>query len=154
MASYSGEIFDADNHYYEAHDAFTRHVPKRMRSRCVEWVELEGGRQYQVIGGKIDRSGNPTFNPISKPGVLREYFGGNPRGVTSVELIRSSLEPMPLKYSRRTPGLEIGLNVGFPERSILPPTTWYLRPLSSSIHSTQRERIRFGTWRMNASCAS
>ena len=96
-----GEIFDADNHYYEAHDAFIRHVPKRMRSRCVEWVELEGGRKYQVVGGKIDRSGNPTFNPISKPGVLREYFGGNPRGVTSAELIRSSLEPMPPEYMDR-----------------------------------------------------
>ena len=101
VGNYSGEIFDADNHYYEAHDAFTRHVPKRMRSRCVEWIELEGGRKYQVVGGKIDRSGNPTFNPISKPGVLREYFGGNPRGVTTVDLIRSSLEPMPPEYMDR-----------------------------------------------------
>ena len=90
MASYQGEIFDADNHYYEAHDAFTRHVPRRMQHRCVEWVELENGRKYQLVGGKIDRSGNPTFNPISKPGVLREYFSGNPRGMTSAELIRSA----------------------------------------------------------------
>ena len=95
MASYQGEIFDADNHFYEAHDAFIRHVPKRMRSRCVEWVELEDGRRYQMVGGRIDRSGNPTFNPISRPGVLREYFSGNPRGLTSAELIRSALEPMP-----------------------------------------------------------
>ena len=28
--------FDADNHYYEALDAFTRHVPKNMRTRCVQ----------------------------------------------------------------------------------------------------------------------
>ena len=83
MADYTGPIFDADNHYYEAHDAFTRHVPKRMRARCVEWIELEGGRRYQVVGGKIDRTGNPTFDPISKPGVLREYFSGNPRNLTS-----------------------------------------------------------------------
>ena len=95
MASYPGEIFDADNHYYEAHDAFIRHVPKRMRSRCVEWVELEGGRKYQVIGGKRDRSGNPPFHPISKPGVLREYYHGNPRGKTFVEVTHSALGPMP-----------------------------------------------------------
>ncbi len=31
MAIYQGPIFDADNHYYEAHDAFTRHVPRRMQ---------------------------------------------------------------------------------------------------------------------------
>ena len=101
MAIYQGPMFDADNHFYEAHDAFIRHVPRRMQRRCVEWVELDGGRKYQVVGGKLDRSGNPTFNPISKPGVLREYFSGNPRGVTSAELIRSSLEPMPPEYMDR-----------------------------------------------------
>jgi hypothetical protein len=51
-----------------------------------------------MVGGKVDRSGNPTFDPISKPGVLREYFTGNPRGMTTAELIRSSLEPMPPEY--------------------------------------------------------
>ena len=101
MASYTGKIFDADNHYYEAHDAFTRHVPKKMQSRCVEWVELANGRRYQSIGGKIDRSNNPSFNPISKPGVLREYFNGNPRGMSTAELVRSSLEPMPAEYMDR-----------------------------------------------------
>ena len=30
--------FDADNHYYEAPDAFTRHVPDHMKARVVEWV--------------------------------------------------------------------------------------------------------------------
>ncbi len=61
MAIYQGPVFDADNHYYEAHDAFTRHVPRRMRSRCVEWVELEGGRKYQVVGqrGGAERAAAP-----------------------------------------------------------------------------------------------
>ncbi len=95
MAIYQGPFFDADNHYYEAHDAFTRHVPRRMQSRCVEWVELAGGRKYQVVGGKIDRSGNPTFNPISKPGVLRLLFIVNIRGLNIFELIRSSIVLMP-----------------------------------------------------------
>ena len=101
MTIYDGKIFDADNHYYEAHDAFTRHVPKKMQSRCVQWVELENGRRYHCIGGKIDRTNNPSFNPISKPGVLREYFNGNPRGMTTAELVRSSLEPMPPEYMDR-----------------------------------------------------
>ena len=101
MADYQGPFFDADNHYYEAHDAFTRHVPKQMQARCVRWVTLEDGRRYHVIGGRIDTSGNPTFDPISKPGVLRELFRGNPRNMTSVELIRSSLEPMPPEYMDR-----------------------------------------------------
>ncbi len=94
-------IFDADNHYYEAHDAFIRHVPPKMRSRCVEWIELENGRRYHVIGGWIDRTNNPSFDPISKPGVLRQYFRGNPEGKTSAELVRSALEPMPPEYMDR-----------------------------------------------------
>ena len=101
MPQFQGQFFDADNHYYEGHDAFTRHVPKGMQARCVQWVTMEQGRQYHSIGGKIDRFTNPTFNPISKPGVLRELFRGNPNGATSAELIRSSLEPMPPEYMDR-----------------------------------------------------
>ena len=36
MEKYDGLLFDADNHDYEAEDAFTRYVPKRMQKRCVE----------------------------------------------------------------------------------------------------------------------
>jgi len=62
---------------------------------------MENGRKYHSIAGKIDRFTNPTFDPISKPGVLRELFRGNPNGATSNELIRSSLEPMPPEYMNR-----------------------------------------------------
>jgi hypothetical protein len=33
MEQFDGLLFDCDNHYYEAEDAFTRHVPKRMQKR-------------------------------------------------------------------------------------------------------------------------
>jgi len=147
MALYQGRMFDADNHYYEAHDAFIRHVPQRMRSRCVEWVELEGGRKYQVVGGAIDRSGNPTFNPISKPGVLRELFRGNPRGMTSIELIRSSLEPMPPEYMDRDARIarmdEQGL-VGawlFPTLGVL-----YEEPLKKDVDALCTTFTAFNQW--------
>ena len=42
MKHYDGPLFDCDNHYYEAEDAFMRHVPRRMQKRCVEWVEMNG----------------------------------------------------------------------------------------------------------------
>lgn len=101
MDRYQGPVFDADNHYYETHDAFTRHVPKRMQSRCVEWITMEDGRKYHMVGGKIDKRTNPTFNPISKPGVLRELYRGNPNGKTGMELIKSSLEPARAEYMNR-----------------------------------------------------
>jgi hypothetical protein len=34
--------FDADNHYYEAPDAFTRHVDPRFRKRAMQWAEIDG----------------------------------------------------------------------------------------------------------------
>lgn len=125
MPKFDGQFFDADNHYYESHDAFTRHVPKAMQSRCVQWVTMENGRKYHSIAGKIDRFTNPTFDPISKPGVLRELFRGNPNGTTSDELIRSSLEPMPPEYMDRDTRLarldEQGLEAAwlFPTLAIL-----------------------------------
>ena len=72
--------FDADNHYYEAVDAFTRHIDPAMAKRCMQWVELDG-RQRLLVGGKINRFiPNPTFNPVSKPGALDLYFRGRVAG--------------------------------------------------------------------------
>ena len=53
IMSATPRIFDCDNHYYEAPDAFTRHVPKSMQDRCVRWAEIEG-RMRHVVGGKVD----------------------------------------------------------------------------------------------------
>ena len=104
---YDGLMFDADNHYYEAEDAFTRYVPIRMQRRCVQWIEMQDGKRHHLVAGKINHSvGNPTFNPVSKPGTLREYYHGNPRGLTFVELPHGSLEPMPPEYMNRDSRVE------------------------------------------------
>ena len=72
--------FDADNHYYEATDAFIRHIDPSMAKRCMQWVELDG-RQRLLVGGAINRFiPNPTFNPVSKPGALDLYFRGKVAG--------------------------------------------------------------------------
>ncbi|MBA3741551.1 amidohydrolase family protein [Sporichthya sp.] len=88
--------FDADNHYYEAHDAFTRHLDPRLGPRTIEWVEVAGGRRYHAVGGQIARVvSNPTFDPVAKPGSLAEYFRGNPRGKKPEELLadRHPIQP-------------------------------------------------------------
>ena len=36
MTMYDGPVFDADNHYYEALDAFTRHLDPRLGPRALE----------------------------------------------------------------------------------------------------------------------
>ena len=75
------EAFDCDNHYYEALDAFTRHMEPGMAKRAMQWAEI-GGKQRLLVGGKVNRFiPNPTFDPVAKPGVLDEYFRGrNPSG--------------------------------------------------------------------------
>ena len=70
------QAFDADNHYYEALDAFTRHLEPQYRKRAMEWAEINGKRRL-LVGGRVNRFiPNPTFDPVSKPGALDEYFRG------------------------------------------------------------------------------
>lgn len=81
--------FDADNHYYEALDAFTRHLDPAWGPRTLQWAEING-RQYHVLGGKVSRAVvNPTFDPVASPGVLKDYFRGNPNGDNPLELLRA-----------------------------------------------------------------
>ena len=82
------KAFDADNHYYEALDAFTRHVPPAMQPRCVQWAEIDG-RKYHVVGGRISRAvANATFDPIAKAGAMHEYFRGNPNARNPLDMLQ------------------------------------------------------------------
>jgi predicted TIM-barrel fold metal-dependent hydrolase len=79
--------FDADNHYYEAEDAFTRHLDPKLGPRVIEWCQI-GKRKYHVIGGQVSRAVvNPTFDPVSPAGAMAEYFRGNPSGKTPMEYL-------------------------------------------------------------------
>ncbi len=89
--------FDADNHYYEALDAFTRHVPQEMQPRIVQWVDI-GGRKHHLVGGVLAKAvANPTWDPIAKPGALRPYFEGNPERISPLEMLKDR-EPLPAHY--------------------------------------------------------
>jgi predicted TIM-barrel fold metal-dependent hydrolase len=89
MEPTDGRPFDADNHYYEALDAFTRHLDPAWGPRTVQWAEIDG-RRYHVVGGRVSRAVvNPTFDPVARPGVLKDYFRGNPDGADPLELLRA-----------------------------------------------------------------
>ncbi len=98
--------FDADNHYYEAIDAFTRHLDPKLGPRCVQWAEI-GGRKYHVVGGRVSHAVvNPTFDPVAKAGVLHEYFRGNPRKLSPVEYLKER-EPIRPEYRDRDARLRV-----------------------------------------------
>lgn len=92
--------FDADNHYYEALDAFSRHLDPAHASRVFQWARIDG-RQYPVLGGKVFRGvKNATFDPVAQPGVLADYFRGNPNNDDPLELLRRH-EPIRPEYRNR-----------------------------------------------------
>jgi predicted TIM-barrel fold metal-dependent hydrolase len=84
---------DADNHYYEALDAFTRHLDRSLKHRGVRVVQ-DGTHTEILIGGVLNRFiPNPTFDPVIVPGCLDLQFRGqipdgiDPRSLTRVEPI-------------------------------------------------------------------
>ncbi len=140
------EPFDCDNHYYEAHDAFTRHVPAEMQPRVVQWCEV-GGRSYHLVGGRLsDAVVNPTWNPIAKPGALHRYFRGNPEGKTPLDYLRDR-EPTPAEYLDRDARLEAMSRQGleavwlFPTLGVL-----YEEPLKEDIEAVGALMVGFNRW--------
>ncbi|MGH0032461.1 MAG: amidohydrolase family protein [Myxococcota bacterium] len=101
MTNLAYAAFDADNHYYEAEDAFTRHIDPKLARRAMQWAEVNG-RKTLLVGGKVNRFiPNPTFDPVAKPGCLDEYFRGrNPEG-KSIREIFGDLEPINPAYRDR-----------------------------------------------------
>ena len=89
--------FDADNHYYEAEDAFIRHVDPKMRGRCMRWAQVDGKTRL-LVGGKINRFiPNPTFDPCAKPGSLNDFFRGT-ASITDLASAFGELDPISPAY--------------------------------------------------------
>lgn len=92
--------FDADNHYYEATDAFTRHLDPKLAKRAVQWAEIEG-KPRLIVGGRVNRFiPNPTFDPVARPGALDEYFRGKRAG-DDIRAAFGDLEPINPAYRNR-----------------------------------------------------
>ncbi|KPM52057.1 amidohydrolase [Frankia sp. R43] len=97
--------FDADNHYYEALDAFTRHIEPEFAKRCMQWAEV-GGRTRLLVGGKVNKFlPNPTFSALAKPGALEQYFRGEVGGPV-INLFGELAPPRP-EYQNRDARLRV-----------------------------------------------
>ena len=87
------QAFDADHHYYEAPDAFTRHVPRGWERRTMQWAEIDGRRRL-LVAGKVNRFiPNPLFDPVARPGSLDDYFRGKRAG-DDIRAAFGELEPI------------------------------------------------------------
>jgi predicted TIM-barrel fold metal-dependent hydrolase len=100
-------VFDADNHYYEATDAFTRYMDPKLAKRAMQWAEING-RQRLLVGGKVNRFiPNPTFDPVAKPGSLDEYFRGRNPQSQDIRTLFGDLEPIRPEYRDRDARLKV-----------------------------------------------
>ena len=96
MGTVEFDVFDADNHYYEATDAFIRHLPKH-RSKLVQWADIDG-KHRMIVDNKIFRFiPNPTFDPVARPGCLDDYFRGKQAG-DDIRAAFGELEPINPAY--------------------------------------------------------
>lgn len=93
MAELPFAAFDCDHHYYEAEDAFIRHMDPRMAKRAMQWATIDGKKRL-LVGGRVNRFiPNPTFDPIAKPGCLDDYFRGK-QAVADMRAAFGELEPL------------------------------------------------------------
>lgn len=79
VAALGYRLVDADNHYYEAEDAFTRHADPSIAHLAPRWVELDGrGQRRLVSGDKMNRflGADQTFRNVGRPGSLQQGQAG------------------------------------------------------------------------------
>ncbi len=95
-------VWDGDNHYYEAVDAFTRHLDPKDGPRCVQWATIKGRpiprarRQGQPCRGQRD------VQPGLQAGLPERVLPRQPgQGQPAGRCIRDS---EPIRPAYRDPG--------------------------------------------------
>src|SRR5512143_609017 len=137
---------DADNHYYEPLDAFTRHLDPAFKRRGVRPVQ-DGKRVELLMGGRVNRFiPNPTFDPIIVPGCLDAQFRGQiPEGVDPRSLMK--VEPLREAYRDRDKRVEVVESQGL-ESVLLFPTLGcgVEQALRNDVDATMASLHAFNRW--------
>jgi predicted TIM-barrel fold metal-dependent hydrolase len=149
MIESQAPVIDADNHYYEVSDAFTRYLPSDMRRRGLQWSEIDGKRRL-LAAEKVTRVlANPTFDPIARPGSLIEYFRAKNQDGADIRDLFGELEPLAHhpEYVDRDARLEIMARQGI-DGALLFPTLGVLlqRPLRSDVDALHATFHAFNQW--------
>jgi predicted TIM-barrel fold metal-dependent hydrolase len=138
---------DADNHYYETLEAFTRHLNPAFTWRGPHPVRDARGHVQLLVGGRINRFvPNPTFDPIVVPGCLDAFFRGRvPEGADPTKLIQ--VEPLRPEYQDRARRLQVMDEQGL-ERIVLFPTLacGLEQALKDDIPATMASLSAFNQW--------
>ena len=128
-------VFDADNHYYEAQDALTRHLPAEWKRRGPKWIEMNG-RKRLMLGDKLyGFIPNPTFDPIAKPGCLHDYFAAKLDGA-DLKTAMGDLEPLSNRpeYGNREARLRVMDDQGVGATWLFPTLAVTLTPAATELY--------------------
>jgi predicted TIM-barrel fold metal-dependent hydrolase len=113
-------VFDADNHFYETRESFTRHLPERFKG-AIDYVDLHGRTKIMIRGTVSEYIPNPTFEVVARPGAQEEYFrNGNPEGKSYREIVGDPMRGIPA-FREPGPRLELMDELGV-DRALMFPT--------------------------------
>ena len=99
-------IFDADNHYYEPEDCFTRFMPADRMEDAIRVVPVEGGGRKVMVGDRpFTFLGDPFRETTAKPGSLREMLRNMKAGLPIEE--NDAIETVQPAYVDRDARLEL-----------------------------------------------
>jgi predicted TIM-barrel fold metal-dependent hydrolase len=137
---------DADNHYYETLDAFTRHLDPAYKRRGVHPVQ-DGKRVQLLMGGRVNRFiPNPTFDPIIVPGCLDPLFRGQiPEGVDPRSLMQ--VEPLRTEYRDRDARVAVAEEQGLDAVLLFPTLGCGVEEaLKDDVDATMASLSAFNRW--------
>src|SRR5438067_1293977 len=71
-------MMDADNHYYEQDDCFTRHIEPKFRGEAIRLVEVAdtGVRRWALDGRMVSFIDRNPADGVLPPGAIAGLFAG------------------------------------------------------------------------------
>jgi len=98
MPSLPYRLFDADNHYYETRDCFTRHLPARLRAKGMRIERDADGRERIFLGDRpFTFLESWSFTHAARAGALRDLL----RQKQYTDEGEAVHEPIPAEYRNR-----------------------------------------------------
>ena len=77
MTSLDYGLFDADMHYFEPEDCFTRHAPKDVRELMLQVKTIHGKPTAMLNGRPFTFLSEQLFDPLGAPQELNDLIAGS-----------------------------------------------------------------------------
>lgn len=138
-------LFDADNHYYETRDCFTRHMEKANLHLAVRSVLDADGQERIVVGGRPFRFMDPKFDATNRPGSLFELL--QKKGSGDAWSQSYTAENMLPAYQARAPRLALMDEQGIETTIMLPTLAVCIeQPIRDDVAATYANLRAFNRW--------